>query len=439
MSELLELADRVSRRLLDLGADETTVVASQGTHTSLIRRDGRIEQATEATTRGLVVSLLAAERYSSSSTSDLRPEALEAFLKRCVESTRYLEPDPDRALPPAELCGRGAHAEQLDQDDPTWYTRTAEDRTADAIALEQAFEARRDSAVISAATTVTDGQAEVARVMSNGFSDTNRGAWFAVGAEVTLREGDKRPEAAASFGARYLSDLPSHGEVAEETLRRARERLGAGPIPSGNYPLVLLNRTAARLLGILGGAISGSALHHGRSFLQDKLGEPIASELLTIVDDPTIPRGLGSRPWDGDGLVARPRTIVEGGVLRSYDLNVYYARKLGMEPTSGGRSNWVVTPGEQSWQDICRAWPKAILVTSFLGGNSNSSTGDFSFGIRGVLLEHGEPSRSLSEMNVSDNTLGLFKRLVAVADDPWPWSSVRSPTLIFDDVPFSGS
>lgn len=439
MSELLELAERTTARLLALGADEAAVTASQGSHTTLVRRDGKVEQATEATTRGLVVSVLANGRYSSNSTSDLRPEALEAFLRRSVEATRYLEPDPDRALPPAELCGRGVSEAQLDQDDPTWYARTAGDRAAEALRLEQAFEAVRTPQVISAALHIGDGMSEVAQVMSNGFADTSRGCWFAVAAETTLREGDKRPEAAAYYTARHHADLPGPEHVAAEALRRAEERLGAGPIASGNYPLVLLNRTAGRVLGILAGAISGGALHQGQSFLIDKQGQRIASELLHIVDDPTLPRGLGSRPWDGDGLVSRPRTIVRDGVLEQYDLGVYHARKLGMEPTSGSRSNWIVRPGDRSYAEIAAAWPQAILVTSFLGGNSNSSTGDFSFGIRGVLLENGQPTRSLSEMNVSGNALSLFHRLVAVADDPWEWSAVRSPTLVFEDVSFSGA
>lgn len=439
MSDLLELAERTTARLLALGADEAAVTASQGSHTTMVRRDGKVEQATEATTRGLVVSLLADGRYSSNSTSDLRPEALEAFLQRSVEATRYLEPDPDRALPPAELCGRGVTEEQLDQDDPTWYRRTADDRASEALQLEQAMDAVRDERVISDAVHIGDGMSEVAQVMSNGFADTSRGCWFAVAAETTIREGDKRPEAAAYYTARHHADLPSPEEVAAETRRRAEERVGSGPIASGNYPLVLVNRAAGRVLGILAGAINGGALHHGRSFLQDMRGQRIASELLHIEDDPTIPRGLGSRPWDGDGLVSRPRTIVRDGILEQYDLGVYHARKLGTEPTSGSRSNWILRPGDRSYTDIAAAWPKAILVTSFLGGNSNSSTGDFSFGIRGVLLENGQPTQSLSEMNVSGNMLTLMKRLVAVADDPWPWSAVRSPTLVFEDVSFSGA
>ena len=110
-----------------------------------------------------------------------------------------------------------------------------------------------------------------------------------------------------------------------------------------------------------------------------------------------------------------------------------------MDRTAAGRSNWVIPPGERHWREIARDFPKAILVTGFLGGNSNGVTGDFSFGIRGVLLENGEPAQTLAEMNISGNLLSIFHQLIEVDNDPWTWSTVRSPSLVFDDVSFSGT
>jgi len=439
LSALLDLAEQVVARTRALGAEEVNATVSQGSHVTINRRGGRVEQSTEATTRGLVVSLLANGRFTSNSTSDLRPEALDGFLKRCVAAAAYLEPDPDRALPDGDVCGRGTSQEALEQDDPAWYARTAEDRAAFAEDLEGVLNERSGDDVVSQAVYSADGQAEVVRVMSNGFSDINRGAWFAAGGEMTLREGDKRPESSAYFAARYLDDLPDHATISDEIVRRTRERLGAGPVASGTYPLILANRAAGRLLGTLAGPLSGSALHNRRSCFPDHLGKAIASSKLDILDDPTVPRGLGSRPWDGDARVAKPCPIIEDGVLRSYYVNTYYGRKLGVAPTTGSRSNWVVRAGERSWEQIAAAFPKAILVTGFLGGNSNSTSGDFSFGIRGRLIEHGTPTTSLSEMNVSGNVVDIFHRLAEVADDPWGWSAVMSPTLIFEDVDFSGT
>src|SRR5690606_18480297 len=277
-----------------------------------------------------------------------------------------LEEDPDRRQPPRELCGRGVAEETLDQQDPAWADRTAEERAAQALQMEQALDAASPEGRISAAVYMGDGAAYSARVMSNGFADENGGAGFSLGGEMTLSDRDgRRPEAAAYYSARYLSDLPPIDAIAAEVAQRAIERLGSAAIASGTYPMVLENRAVGRILGALIGPMSGSALHEGRSCLQGKLGAPLGSSLLTVRDDPTVPRGLGSRPWDGDGLIATPRDVISEGVLQSYYIGVYYGRKLGMEPTSGSRSNWVVPSGDTSVYERCKALPQAILVNGF--------------------------------------------------------------------------
>jgi len=438
MIDLQQIAERVVQSTLDRGAQEASASMSRATHVNIVRREGRVEQATEATTRGLTVSLLKDDRYTSNSTSDLRPAALSEFIDRCVASASYLEPDPDRAQPAFEQCGRGSTDAHLDQDDASWHAWSPEDRLAQAVALEERLDARRQDDVMSSAVHLSDGRSEAAFVLSNGFKDTDVGTWFALGAELSLAEGDKRPEGTAFYAARHLSDLPSPESIASDADQRVRGRLGATVGESGNYVMILENRVAGRLLGTFGGALAGGALHHKRSFLEGRLGQKVGSPLFHLVDDPTIPRGLGSRPWFGGGIVARPRTIVNDGVLEQYNINVYYGRKLGMEPT-GGRSNWILRPGEQSWQSLVAGIDKAILVTGFLGGNANSTTGDFSYGIRGHLVENGEITQPLAEMNVAGNAGNIFERLVGVGNDPWTWSSTRSPTLVFDDVVFSGS
>jgi PmbA protein len=441
MSELLDLAHGVVRQARAMGADEASVSVSGSTHATLTRRDGRVEQATEATTRGLSVSLFVDGRWSSHGTSDLRPEALSIFLARAIQATRLIEPDPERRLPEPELCGRGASEAALGQLDPSWADVTPDDRAARALALERAVDAARDPRTISATTAYADGHSVEARATSNGFADEHTSSFFSLTAAVTLDEGNgKRPEAYTWYGGAFHADLPEPDAIALDVMDRARERVGAAPIASGRYPMVLQNRVAGRILGLLAAPLSGASLYEKRSCLEGRLGERIGSPLLTLRDDPTIPRGLASQPYDGEGLVATPRSIVEEGVLRSFYLGVYYARKLGMAPTTGGRSNWVVPPGDRAWGDIARGLGgRAILVDGFLGGNANPITGDFSFGIRGTLLEDGEMGSSIAEMNVSGNVLEIFHHLVAVADDPWRWSSNVVPTLIFDDVDFSGT
>jgi PmbA protein len=437
----LEIARDVVARARRLGVDEATVVVSRGTEVSLTRRAGKLEQATQASSMSVSISLLIDDKFSSHSTSDLRPDAVDTFLARAVAATRVLEPEPERRQPPVELCGRGTPESVLDRNDDAWGDLTADQRRVHAERLEAAVDALpgRDQ-VVSASVYTGDSSGESARVMTNGFEGESRGTGFGHGAEITLSdEGGRRPEGSAYFSASHHSDLPSVEHVVSEAWLRAQQRLGSGPAPSGRYPMLLQSHAVGRILGVLGGPLSGSELHYGRSFLAGKLGQQIASTSLTLLDDPTIPRGMGSRGWDGDALYARPMPVIEAGVLKNYYINVYYGRKLGMPPTSGGRSNWVVPPGTRSPEELLAELPACVVVTGFLGGNSNGLTGDFSFGVQGLLMERGVVTRHLSEMNVSGNIGDLLARYTEAANDVWKWSSLRSPSLLFTDVQFSGT
>ena len=148
--------------------------------------------------------------------------------------------------------------------------------------------------------------------------------------------------------------------------------------------------------------------------------------------------GLGSTPWSGDLLKSHRRTIVDKGVLCAFNLGLYYARKLEQNPTTSGQSNWIISAGNESWENLAKHHKNAILVDGFLGGNANPATGEFSFGVQGMLLDSGAPVHSVCEMNISGEITTLFQNLTAVANDPWMWGSVRSPTLIIEDDSFSG-
>jgi PmbA protein len=438
---LLDLARDVVALARRLGADEASVGVARSTEVSLTRRAGKLEQAQQATSLGVSLSLLVDDRFSAHSTSDLRPDALRAFLERAIAATRVLEPEPERRQADLSLCGRGATEEQLDAFDAGWESLTAEQRREHAERLEACVDAlpNRDK-VISTSVHVGDSISESVRVMSNGFEGVHRSTGFGHGAEMTLSDADgRRPEGYAFYSTLHASDLPSPEQVAAECWRRSAQRLGSSAAPSGRYPMLLDAPAVGRILGVLGGPLSGSELHQKRSFLIGKKGEQIASPKLTILDDPFIRRGLGSRPWDGDALVARPMYVIKDGVLENYYINTYYGRKLGMPVTTGGRSNWVVPAGTRGVSEIAAGLDRAILVTGFLGGNSNGLTGDFSFGVQGVLLERGVPVRNLSEMNVSGNISEVLQRFAEASTDVWTFGGLRSPTLLFEDVQFSGT
>ena len=441
MSAIFDLARSTVATATKLGAEESAVGVSRSTEISLTRRAGKVEQATQATSLSLSLSLLVDDRFSVHSTSDLRPGALDAFLERAIAATRVLEPEVERRQPDISLCGRGVSEEVLDAFDPTRESWPITERAVAAEALEatvNALPAR--SQILSSTVYVSDSADESVRVQSNGFEGARRSTGFGMGVEMTLEEpGGRRPEAMSWYSALHRSDLPSKESIAAECWKRAAERLGAKPIASGTYPMLLQNHAVGRILGVIGGPLSGGELHQQRSFLAGRVGTVIASDKFSLVDIPDIPRGLGSRPWDGDALVAKRMSVIKNGVLQNYYINTYYGRKLGMPTTSGGRSNWVVSPGSRSTAEILADVSKCIIVTGFLGGNSNGLTGDFSFGVQGLYVEHGEVVGHVGEMNVSGKVEDILKSLVEPANDVWKWSSLWSPSLLFDGVQFSGT
>ncbi len=193
-----------------------------------------------------------------------------------------------------------------------------------------------------------------------------------------------------------------------------------------------------RLLGGLIEAMSAGNIQQKQSFLADQKGRRIASARLTLIDDPLVVGGLGSQLFDSEGLAAKRRIIVDAGVLQDFYVDWYYGRKLGWEPTTGSSSNLIIPPGSRSVAQIMKDLGKGILVTGFIGGNSNSTTGDTSVGINGALFEGGELTQPIAEMNIAGNHLQLWQKVAEVANDPWPYSAWRTPSLVFTDVMVAG-
>ncbi|MCB9916371.1 MAG: TldD/PmbA family protein [Planctomycetes bacterium] len=433
--ELLEQA----RRAVDLaeraGADD--VVAGVGWVHGFEHewREGKLEKVQETKSRGLGLSLYVDGRYSSHSTNDQDPTRLADFVAQAVALTRHLEPDPHRRITPPELYA-GRSEVDLELVDPALLDLSRERRVEWCRELERAAQA--DDRVISVTAGVNDGHSVSARVSSNGFEGTSESTSLWLIGQVSAEDGEKRPEAYAYAGGAHLAGLPGASELGDDLLGRVRERIGAAKIPSLRTRLVLHSEAAASFLGRVLGALSGGAIQQKRSFLAGKLGERIGSELLTWTDDPLKPRGLGSRHFDGEGIAAKPLPILEQGVLRHYYVDTYYGNKLGWAPTTGGSSNVTWAHGPRDLEAIVADTQDGILLTTWLGGNANMTTGDFSFGFQGRRLSGGARAESLTEMNVSGNYRELLERLVEVGNDPRPWSRFAAPTLVFEDVQFSG-
>jgi PmbA protein len=277
------------------------------------------------------------------------------------------------------------------------------------------------------------------RVTSNGFEGERVDTSFWLSGSVTVQDQDgRRPEEGDLSGGRFVSDLGDPEPVGRSSAERALARLGAGKVASGVMTLVLDNRAGGRFVGALLSPLAASAIQQRRSFLEGRAGQVIGSPLLSVADEPLIPRGFGSRHFDGEGLSARRLPLFEAGVLKNFYVDTYYGRKLKMPPTTGSTSNLDWGLGPKSQADLIAEAGEGVFVTGFLGGNSNGTTGDYSLGIQGFMIRRGRVAEPVAEMNISGNQLDLWKRLVGVGNDPYEYSSMRTPTLVFEGVSFAG-
>jgi PmbA protein len=437
LEALQERAAAAVEMARDAGAEHAWASAHSSRSIQCHVRDGVLERMQHSQSRQLAVDLYVDGRYFSHSTSDLRDEHLREFMIEAVALTKALQPDPFRALPEPELF-RGRASVELDRVDPGLERLDTDAR----VALGQAMNARiaGKPGVLSATSTVSDGRYGSAHASSNGFSGAEQSTWVSLGAGVTLQdEGDRRPEGGMGAAALHTADLPDATWIADEALARGQARLGTKKGPTRTATLVVDRMAAGRLIGALLAPARGWAVQQGRSFWADRLGKALVSKKLVLTDEPLLPRAMGSRLFDGEGIAAKPMTVLEGGALRSLFIDTYYARKLGVAPTTGGSSNLVVKPGKGDVAAILDDVREGIYVTSWLGGNSDSTSGEFSLGLRGHLIEKGKIGAPVGEMNVTGNLIELFSRLVRVGGDPWTYGTLHTPSLVFEKVSFSGA
>ncbi|MFN7985945.1 MAG: TldD/PmbA family protein [Thermoanaerobaculia bacterium] len=438
--DMLAAAKSAVKAALGKGAQEASARTYRVREVEVKWRDGKLEQIHEATTRGLGLSLYVDGRFSMVSTSDLRPEALDTFIGDSVVLTRALAKDPFRTLPDPKLYEGQAKTDLL-LEDPKYSSVTPEQRRAVVKEIEAAARSVKGAeAILSVTTDFSDTLSESWRVTSNGFEGSRRDTSFFVSAEVSVKDPDgRKPEDYAYGGARFVAEVPKAAQVGREAAERALSRLGAKKGESAVLTMAVENRAAGRMPGFLLGPLSGGSLQQKRSFLEGKLGQAIASPILTLVDDPLVPKGFGSRLYDGEGIAAKRMPVIEAGVLKAYYIDTYYGKKLQMAPTTAGPSNLVWTLGDRDQAVLLAAMKEGILVTSFLGGNSNGLTGDFSLGVQGFRVRGGKIAEPVGEMNISGNHLDLWKKLAAVGNDPYPYSSMKTPTLVFEGVQFAGT
>lgn len=443
---LLGVAEETMKKLLSGGASEAKVVARSGQELGARVRMGEVELVEEAGTRGLSVRASKGKRSATASTSDMTPAGLARLVSDALELCDLAQEDPFAGLPDPSLLA--TDVQDLDLYDPACGSVDG------ATAVSRAMHCERAARDFDKRITNSEGASfgrtasAFAMVTSGGFRGGYAGSYASSSVSpVAADEGGKNRTAGYWSAKRHLAELEADDAVGREAARRTLALLGARKVPTGSYPVIFEADVARSLVGALAGCVTGDAVYRRSTYLLSRLGTTVASPLLTIVDDPLLARGPGSRPFDGDGLPARRNIVVDGGVLKTWLLDVYSARKLGLESTGSGvgftgqgagTSNFVLQPGSVSRAELLKQTKRGLYVTGMLGFGFNAVTGDFSRGAVGFWIEDGALAYPVSEVTVSLNFDQLLQRIDLVADDLELKTSIASPSFRVSEMTVAG-
>jgi PmbA protein len=443
-----ELAEQMLSFALRAGADGAEVLVRDGAELEVKLRMGEPELVKEAGSRGLGLRVLKENRTAVTYTSDFAARAMEIFAHESVELCRLAEPEPLAALPAGEDMARSLPELDL------WDDSVLSIDVGEAMKWAKAGEAAalKFDPRVTNSEGATFGRAvgAVAFASSAGFSGAYRGSnvSFVVEPVCDDAEGKKR-NGFHYTTCRFVSGLQSAEEVGVEAARRTVAKLGSRKVATCQVPAVFSPEAGRSLLGQLAGVISGGAVWRKGTYLAEREGTVVASPLVSIVDDPLVPRAPGSRPFDGEGLAVRPNVVVSDGILRTFLLDTYSARKLGRTSTGcAGRSvgggphvttsNFILRPGKSSAAEVMNVG-QGLYVTGLMGFGFNAVTGDFSQGAAGFWIENGECAFPVSEVTISVSFDDLWKGIDAVASDIDRRSSVQCPTFRVARVMVAGT
>jgi PmbA protein len=442
-----ELAAELLRKARGAGADAADVLVARGTEFSVTVRKGEVETLKDAGSQALGLRVFVGRRTANAHTSDFSREALDTLVAETVALARATGEDPAAGLPdevpPAEELDLALYDESIVAL-PT-AERIERARRAEAAALEASPRITN-----SQGSSWSSGEGSVVLANSRGFMGGYRSTSVSLSVVPVAEQDGKMERDYWYTSARGLAGLLSPEEVGRTAAERTLRRLGARQVPTCEVPVVFDPEMAADLLGEVFGALSGYAVFRNATFLKDRVGEAVASPLLTVVDDGRRSGGLGSRPFDGEGLPTRRNVPIEAGVLRHFLCDSYSGRKIGARPTgsarrgvaggpSVGASNLYLEPGPMTAEQVMAGVERGLYVTDLIGFGVNLVTGDFSQGAAGHWIEKGRLVHPVSEITVAGNLKEMLQEVDALGNDLVFRGALAAPTLRIRRMTVSGS
>ena len=445
----LELAERLVERARASGADEADAVSMRSTDSTVEVRLQQLEKVVDATSRAVGLRVIVGGRQAVASTADISDEALDDTVAIALGLAKISEPDPHAGLPAVDELAGGAAALQLF--DESLEDLSPADRRERALACEQAALDTDPKIGNSGGASFSTRTGEIALAASNGFAGSYTGTSASISVEVMAKEEDGRLRNDYWFSAeRALHRLEDPQAVGREAAARALRQIGAAKGQTCEVPVVWEPRMSAGLLGIVAMAASGDAFYRRATFLAEREGEQVAAEAVSVIDDPTIPGRLGSKPFDGEGVATRENALIEDGVFRGFLFDTYNARRTGRRSTGSavrdvgglpgiGTGNLRFIPGQASPTTIIGEVQDGLYLTTLMGFGVNLTTGDFSRGAAGIWIRDGELAEPVTEINISGNLLEMLTSIDAVGSDVQWFGDTGAPTIRMPKLTISGS
>jgi PmbA protein len=436
--DLLSIASLAMTEALKLGADAAHAVATDGRSTEVSVLNGKIEKVEQSETKDISLKVYAGKSSASISGSVLTGEAIRRLAATALDMARLAPPDPYAGIAdPQQLA---THVPDLD---------LAASDLPDATALEELAH-RAEAAGLGVNGVTKSGGSGASRTefavgvaISNGFARSYRRTGVGLSMSAIAGDGTGMQRDYDYSSSIHFADLLLPELIGQRAGERAVKRLNPRKVKSQSVPVIYDRRVASSLVGHLLGAINGAAIARGTSFLKDQLGQRLFTPDINIIEDPFIPRGLGSRPFDGEGLACRRCNLIDSGILTGWILDLRAARQLGLSPTGQGSrggpstSNVYLPPGEITPEDQIGGVTKGLYVTELLGSSINGVTGDYSRGASGFWIENGVLTYPVSEITIAGNLKAMFKTLQPASNLEFR-ASVNAPNCLIEGLTIAG-
>lgn len=440
-----EFAQDIIHDAIRAGAHEAEAYLEYGDEFSVEVRMGDVETLTQASYKGLGLRVFVDKRMAFASTTDFDPSVVHDLVTRTVELAKYASRDRYSGLPDPG-SDTPVH---LDLYDPDVAGLTTECKVEMARTAEDAAREFDPRITNSEGARVSTHSSTRIIANSNGVLYSRAGTTCSISCTpVAEQDGEKQTDCAWS-AARFLSRLESPRDIGVEAALKTVRKLGGRKVETQRVPVVFDRMVGTVLWGAVFLALDGDNVHRGLSFLKNKLGKRVASPIVTVLDDPHLPGGLGSSPFDGEGVVTRPKVVIDRGILNLYFYDSRTARKYHAEPTGNARRgysstpsvgpmNFYLRPTDTDPSTIIQGITNGFYVTDVMGSGANSVTGDFSVGASGMWIKDGELAFPVQEVTIAGNMLDMMLAIEQVANDVKFVSSLVSPTFKVSEMTVSG-